>query len=328
MEGSLKTAPSHKSGGEPHRPKAPLQPSPSSAGPGNQAAQEAQADRLASIALHAGATSSSGVRPDNTGPVPPPARPGGAPLTGLREPLEAVTGMSMASVRVHDAPHLGRALRARAFAHGSDIYAGSGASNLMLAHEAIHTAQQALTGRAGIQLWIDPTQGLLTDAEVETWNNDQVISGISALVSYLEPSVLSEDTRAGGTANLRILIHAAFVRQMTIPEGLLNKLPAGTIPEASEATLFSMNGKLDLISAMIRRDFPNDWPFVEADVDYYRTLYPWLTNLDLADAVYLLDSSVAAMETAGRIKRLAIDPGGDAEVSSAIERLAPRSTIR
>ena len=84
----------------------------------------------------------------------------GAPLDEpLRETLEGNLGADLASVRVHtgaEADRLSRAVSARAFTSGSDIFFRSGqyapatdAGRRLIAHEAVHTVQQAAGQVAG-----------------------------------------------------------------------------------------------------------------------------------------------------------------------------------
>jgi outer membrane biosynthesis protein TonB len=74
----------------------------------------------------------------------------GKPLnSGTRDTLESRMGADFGHVRVHDdaaAQASARALNARAFTHGNDIWLGSGASQSdtrLMAHEATHVVQQA-----------------------------------------------------------------------------------------------------------------------------------------------------------------------------------------
>jgi hypothetical protein len=83
---------------------------------------------------------------------------GGEPLRStVREPLEESTGYDLADVRVHQgglAQGANRALHARAFTHGQDIWLGSGESPddlKLMAHESTHIVQQSGL-RGGLQL--------------------------------------------------------------------------------------------------------------------------------------------------------------------------------
>jgi hypothetical protein len=78
---------------------------------------------------------------------------GGRPLdAGTRARIESSTGADLSGVRVHDdsaAHSASRALNARAFTHGSDVWLGAGESSRdlrLMAHEATHVVQQ--TGAA------------------------------------------------------------------------------------------------------------------------------------------------------------------------------------
>lgn len=77
-------------------------------------------------------------------------RGAGTPLApAVRGPIESSLGADLSHVRVHDdgaARDAADALHARAFAHGSDIWLGHGASPHdlgLMAHEATHVVQQA-----------------------------------------------------------------------------------------------------------------------------------------------------------------------------------------
>jgi hypothetical protein len=146
--------------------------------------QETQATRLAAAALRPGI----GALPHEaleTGLPMQSRRPGGSTLGTLQRPLETISGISLASIRVHHAPQLSQALNARAFAYGPDIFADSGVSNLVLAHEAVHAGLQMRTGQARVQRWADPTREVLNPAEIETWSDAEVTEGISMLATCL-----------------------------------------------------------------------------------------------------------------------------------------------
>jgi Domain of unknown function (DUF4157) len=84
--------------------------------------------------------------------------------TGVQRKLESGLGADLSAVRIHtddEADHLARSVGAVAFTSGSDIFFRQGASNLgstdgmeTLAHEAVHTIQQAAGPVDGT-----PTQG-------------------------------------------------------------------------------------------------------------------------------------------------------------------------
>jgi hypothetical protein len=87
---------------------------------------------------------------------------GGSALSEeVRAFMEPRFGADFSSVRVHtgsEAVQMNRELGAQAFAHGSDIYFGSGKSpgnNELTAHELTHVVQQ--TGAARIQREVRPT---------------------------------------------------------------------------------------------------------------------------------------------------------------------------
>lgn len=88
------------------------------------------------------------------------ARGGGQILpAGVRGPLEAAMGADFAGVRVHSdarADALSRAIQARAFATGRDLFFARGeyapaseSGRALLAHELAHVAQQATQPQAG-----------------------------------------------------------------------------------------------------------------------------------------------------------------------------------
>ena len=213
---------------------------------------EAEADRLAAAVL---LTSGGGTTPPPLpppgdarnavapnagaapGPPPPrPPRPGGNDLGTLRRPLEALTGVNLATVRVHYAPHLARTLGARAFFYGADIFLGHGASSRVVAHEGAHAAQQAAAGRAGVQRWMDPTQSSLSPAELYTWNDFDIVMGIEVLFNHLEPTDLDDSERESGIPNLGLLIDAAMARRIDLGDNLLSRLPASAAPKMPAAT--------------------------------------------------------------------------------------------
>ncbi len=273
--------------------------------------------------------------------------------------MESGFGRDFSDVRVHTdsiAAKSAQAVNAVAYAAGKDVVFAAGQyspdsseGKRLLAHELTHVVQQgndtstsaipaqvqrqptapsdtsaqptAPSTQGADTLPVDPTLATLTPAEVDSWTGAQVSQGIELLASYLEPVVLSDETREASIENLRLLIHAAVARSITIPADALGRLPAEVAPTVDPKTLFAMNSRLDLIAAMVRRDFPNDAPSVEIKLEQYRLIYPWLTDLDLADASISLETGVRSVETAARIKRLAVDPGGDSEVTASIGRL-------
>ena len=79
-----------------------------------------------------------------------------------------------------------------------------------------------------------------------------------------------------------------------------------------------MFARLDLMTAMLKQDFPDQVSRLEKRFNLSRKLYPWLDSIALEDANITLDSSLRALETGARIHRAARDPGGDAEVTAAI----------
>lgn len=90
---------------------------------------EIEADAVADRALQPTSSSQSG---ESLGPVV--------------QSVRAVTGVDIGNARLHEAPHLTRALRVQAFTRGSDIFTGGHTNGRVLAHEAAHVAQQVGRG--------------------------------------------------------------------------------------------------------------------------------------------------------------------------------------
>ncbi len=93
----------------------------------------------------------------------------GRPLpAALRARLERVAGASLEHVRVHDDAAAGaaaKALAARAFAHGADVYFAPGAyapetaaGQELIAHEVLHTLQPESAGSEGVTRPGDPVE--------------------------------------------------------------------------------------------------------------------------------------------------------------------------
>lgn len=108
-------------------------------------------------------------------------RGGGQPLDDRsRDRLAAPLGDSLGDVRVHTggyADSLARAVSARAFTTGADVYfaegeyqPGSGSGDRPLAHELTHVAQQRGAPTAGPLLVSQPGEPL--EAEAETASGD------------------------------------------------------------------------------------------------------------------------------------------------------------
>ncbi len=120
-------------------------------------------------------------KPSATGPAGPPdvsqaiRRPGGGePLDpDVRRGMESSTGRDFSGVRVHgdgEAQSAARALNARAFTHGRDVWLGPGESardQRLMAHEAAHVAQQggAPAGRAPASAPTPVTQRLANEED-------------------------------------------------------------------------------------------------------------------------------------------------------------------
>lgn len=100
-----------------------------------------------------------------------PAASAGEPLPrAVRERVEPLVGADLDGVRVHadaTARRTARGLGARAFAHGPNVWLGPDARTddvALLAHEAVHTVQQARAGEAVVQR--DPLPLSADDATV------------------------------------------------------------------------------------------------------------------------------------------------------------------
>ena len=104
------------------------------------------------------------------------ARGGGSPLpSALANDFESKLGTSVSDVRVHadaNAASLARAVEARAFATGTDIFFGSGeyqpgtsAGRELIAHEVAHTNQQRGAPLAGPLMISNPGEPLEVQAD-------------------------------------------------------------------------------------------------------------------------------------------------------------------
>lgn len=103
-------------------------------------------------------------------------RGGGRPLEdGTRERMGEALGDPLADVRVHDdsgAGHLARAVSARAFTTGADVFFGSGEykpgtsdGDRLLAHELTHVVQQRGAPSSGPLEVSDPGDALESEAD-------------------------------------------------------------------------------------------------------------------------------------------------------------------
>lgn len=292
---------------------------------------EADADRLADAILRA--DSPAGMTGAPAQPAAPderaerlivastPRRSGGATLGHLRPPAEAVTNVDLGGVRVHEAPHLTRALGARAFARGADIYAGHDTTDRVMAHETAHVARQARTGRPLLQRWSDPTTTSLVAEDVETWSDADLVEGLELLVDQIAPVDRSvpEGPAEAQDDNLRLIVRTAVAHHTDLPGGLLSRIPPRYGPHTAQVV--GVQARLDVLVAMLGREFPDRAPQLELRLVPHRELYPWLDADTLEEASADLAANVSAVETAARIHRVARDPGGDAQLTASINAL-------
>jgi hypothetical protein len=107
---------------------------------------------------------------------------GGAPVdAGVASTVGAHLGHDFSAVRVHGDPlarEASAAMGAQAFAYGSDVFLGPGASGTdlgLMAHELTHVAQQGAAGRRGAQAKVE-VGAADTPAEREA---DQVAAAVT-----------------------------------------------------------------------------------------------------------------------------------------------------
>jgi Domain of unknown function (DUF4157) len=139
------------------------------------------ASAVGNVAFARFARSGAGLLPD--GSVHPDveaaigaARGGGSALdAGVRGRVAAALGDDLADVRVHadeHADHLSRAVAARAFTTGADVFfargeyrPGTAAGDQLLAHELAHVVQQRGAPASGPLTVTDPAGALEAEAE-------------------------------------------------------------------------------------------------------------------------------------------------------------------
>jgi Domain of unknown function (DUF4157) len=246
----------------------------------------------------------------------------GAGLVPVVDSVSAVTGVAIGNARLHDAPHLTRTLRVQAFTRGSDIFTGRRVNSRVLAHEAAHVAQQVGHGTRRVDGWSDPTISTLTAPEVAGWTDAQVHEGLVLILDQIAPANRSvhEGDPEAAHENLRVLVVAAISRHIGISDDLLARLPVLYGPPVAVAA--AILARLDLIGAMLNAGFPVEAQSVARRLNDYRQLLPWLDTPALEEARGDVDASAAAVETAARIRRLAVDPGGsDASFSASVVAL-------
>ncbi|MGW4095828.1 eCIS core domain-containing protein [Mycobacterium sp. NPDC004974] len=241
---------------------------------------------------------------------PDASRQTSASLGPVLESVRAVTGVDIGNTRLHDAPHLTRTLRVQAFTRGSDIFTGGRASGRVLAHEAAHVAQQVGRGVRRVDGWSDPTISTLTAPEVAGWTDAQVREGLALILDQIAPVNRSVPEGDPDTEheNLRLLVVAAITRQIGISDDLLARLPVLYGPPT--ANVAEILARIDFLGAMLNVGFPTEAKTVAGRLNDYRQLLPWLDTPGLQQARSDVDASAVAVETAARIHRLAVDPGG------------------
>ncbi|MFY1671330.1 DUF4157 domain-containing protein [Plantactinospora sp. WMMB334] len=105
------------------------------------------------------------------------SRGGGRPVPdGIRRRMEAASGADLSGVRIHvgaESDRLNGSLGARAFTVGSDVFVrraefapGTAAGDALLAHELVHTVQQAAT--PVVRRAVNPVAGSVADAVAGT----------------------------------------------------------------------------------------------------------------------------------------------------------------
>lgn len=135
---------------------------------------EREADRVAGTVMSMASPATSDVRRDAE--AEQEGLRGGRPLPGhVRAFMEPRFMTDFSQVRVHtdrDAVEMNRALRAQAFAHGSDIYYGDGKSpgnDILTAHELTHVVQQTRLHQSAVIQTSPDTEALdQVDAESKT----------------------------------------------------------------------------------------------------------------------------------------------------------------
>jgi hypothetical protein len=245
----------------------------------------------------------------------------------VREQVEPVVGADLSAVRIHtssSAQAAAKGLNAKAFIHQQHIWLGPGQSAAdveLLAHESAHVVQQSSGGRVAVQRWSDPTASSLTAEDVAIWSETDLLDGLRALLDQVSPvdRSVAESDPATSDRNLHLIIVTAVSNSIDIPDDLIARLPEKYGPHPD--TFLEMFARLDLMAAMLQREFPDQAPPIALRLDHYRKLYPWLDAIALEQAKLSLDASLTALETAARIHRVARDPGGDPEVTAAIGTL-------
>lgn len=140
---------------------------------------EQEADRVAeSVSQTALAHPREEDEVQTTGPQgePLPSSDGNPLPVTTRAFMESRLGADLSRVRLHvgsEAAQLNRAVRARAFTHGRDIFLGEGSDNLessagrrLLAHELTHTIQQGAARTRSTQWGLAETSGELIQRQV------------------------------------------------------------------------------------------------------------------------------------------------------------------
>jgi hypothetical protein len=210
-------------------------------------------------------------------------RGAGTPLDpALRHQLEPVAGTSLAGVRIHTGPAAGAlalGLRAQAFTAGRDIFFGPGAyapgtaaGRHLLAHEAVHVAQQAAGPVAGT------VQGDLSvsdpgDAfEQEAERIAQQASSGSAAASPGRPATASPARHPGAVGQGATVSLQRQESKPLIPIPIFDQLDPGvSVPNVpgvpgflrgQTAHLSDVKKALDLLRGAGRKNPPDCKPFI------------------------------------------------------------------
>lgn len=135
---------------------------------------------------------------------------GGNPLPpAVQTDMQHHFGRDLSNVRIHtddNAAQMSRAIGARAFTHGNNIYFSSGAfaptsesGKSLLAHELTHTVQQGASGEK-IQRYIEPTQEVVLEPTPPEPDDGAQVEGrmrqkIADNPDVKDPADLDEDER-------------------------------------------------------------------------------------------------------------------------------------
>jgi hypothetical protein len=178
------------------------------------------------------------------------AEPGTALDPGVRAPLEARFGRDLSEVRIHETPQAGRAagmLGARAFTVGADIFLGeegrrtSGAQRQrLLAHEAVHAAQQS--GRRAVLAGAMRVSSPADLAEVQAREAAEALTGGSRALALRDalrtqaPSIQRDIREADhdiGSGKFSIDFTSRSGRGTAGEDGTISFMPSAKSPESN-----------------------------------------------------------------------------------------------